>query len=47
VLASIRSKTGGAAVVCCRIRKDAVALLIVSKPGKISKTDRRRLNIQG
>ena len=32
MLASIRSKTGGAAVLCCRARRDAAALLTVSKP---------------
>ena len=34
MLASIRSKTGGAcgAVLCCRVRRDAAALLTVSKP---------------
>ena len=34
MLASIRSKTGGAcgAVLCCRVRGDAAALLTVSKP---------------
>jgi hypothetical protein len=34
VLASIRSKTGGDAAVCCRTRRDAVALYIASKPKK-------------
>ena len=31
MLASIRSKTGGAAVLCCRARRDGAALLTVSK----------------
>ena len=37
MLASIRSKTGGAAVLCCRERRDAEALLTVSKPKRKGK----------
>ena len=37
MLASTRSKTGGAAVLCCRARGDAAALLTVSKPEKKTK----------
>ena len=35
MLASIRSQTGGAAALYCRGGRDAVALLTVSKPGKM------------
>ena len=32
MLASIRSKTGGAAALCCGMRRNSMALLTVSKP---------------